>query len=260
MSLEAWQNTWLALMSAPHERDAILASSSAALSNCEVQALYQTPQSRLEAIAEAVQRGRISVLTASLPGTLRQVLSPIECHSMAERYAYAYPNAVVYPPTQGLSRWLGWLNQLPEVNERPWLQALIQYEWLLTQLHFYRLPTASGPGPKLSPRAGLLVASPILDELVTAVETGATSQALADLWEERNPARENQGWLIARWQAEVQRIPLHWGVFLVLEQLDGQRTWHDCVTATVQTHPELWAQKDTLQAWRVWFEKHAFLA
>jgi len=266
LSLEAYQNTWLALMLAPQDRASILADCQAGLTSEEFIALSQTPQDRLEAISNAVQRGRISVLTASLPATVR-VFVPFELlETLAKRYAYRYPAAVVYPPAQGMFNWLTWLSEQPELSNSSPIQDLIAYELGLTQLVFYRKPTSAElsvcAGPRLSPRTGVIIASPNLDHLLRAIETG---QINADLAQVTRPDPDSpdvnlkQGWLLARWGSEVERFPLHWSVYALLGYLDGQRSWEQAVAATVMEHPELVDQTVALLAWQGWFERKHFL-
>jgi len=282
LSLEAYQNTWLALMLAPQNREQILAESHAGLSSEEFKALSLTPQDRLEAISEAVQRGRISVLSASLPATLRKLISHDLLEAMAIRYAYCYPAAVVYPPGQGLYNWLHWLSEQAEMRESTPIQDLIAYELGLTQLVFYRKPTSTGlsvetstglsvqtsaglsviPGPMRSPRTGLIVASANLERLLRALESGQLAAYLAqvaDAESESQPVTLRQGWLLARWGSDVERFPLHWSVYALLGYLDGIRSWEQAVAATVKEYPELAEQTVALNAWKRWFETKHFL-
>jgi len=270
MSLEAYQNTWLALMLAPQSRETLLATCPEGLSEDEYRALCQTPQARLEAISDAVQRGRISVLMASLPGHLRRLMSSEITLALAECYAYAYPAAVVYPPAQGLYNWLDWLSQQAELRESWQVQDLLAYEMGLTQLQFYRKPNTSTElsvetstelnvqaGPRLSPRVGLIVASPYLDQLLLGLEAEEDFQVPET---EDTLLSQKQGWLLAQWGSQVERIALHWSVYALLGQLDGQRSWESAVKNTVQAHPELASQTTALTAWQRWFEKKRLLA
>lgn len=268
MSLEAYQNTWLALMLTPHAREAILADGQVGLSPEEWKALSQTPQVRLEAISDAVQRGRISVLLASLPASLRVLVPADLIEILAQRYAYRYPAAVVYPPAQGMFNWLSWLSEQPELSKSSPIQDLIAYELGLTQLVFYRKPTSnpfsvSGyPGPRLSPRTGLIVASPDLDLLLNALEAGQIDAYLAQVRtteSESKQATQRQGWLLARWDSHVERFAIHWSVYALLGHLDGQRTWEQAVAATILEHAELAEQTAALKAWQGWFETKHFL-
>ena len=261
-------------MLAPDERERILAESHAGLSPDEFKALSLTPQDRLEAISEAVQRGRISVLSASVPATLRRLISHDLLEAMAIRYAYCYPAAVVYPPAQGLYNWLHWLSEQPELSDSLPIQDLIAYELGLTQLVFYRKPTSTGlsvqtstglsviPGPRLSPRTGLIVASANLERLLRALESGQLAAYLAQVAtaeSESQPVTLRQGWLLARWGSDVERFPLHWSVYALLGYLDGIRSWEQAVAATVKEYPELAEQTVALNAWQRWFEKKYFL-
>lgn len=263
-------------MLAPQDRASILADCQSGLTSDEFIALSQTPQDRLEAISNAVQRGRISVLTASLPATVR-VFVPFDLlETLAKRYAYCYPAAVVYPPAQGLYNWMQWLGEQPELSNSSPIQDLIAYELGLTQLVFYRKPTSAGlsdptstklsirTGPRLSPRVGLIVASPNLDRLLKALEQGQTAAYLAQVSlavraQPQGQAALHQGWLLARWGSEVERFPLHWSVYALLGYLDGQRSWEQAVAATVMKHPELVDQTVALLAWQGWFERKHFL-
>ncbi|MGE3728833.1 MAG: hypothetical protein AB7I41_25015 [Candidatus Sericytochromatia bacterium] len=269
MSLEAYQNTWLALMLAPQSREKLLAICPEGLSADEYLALCQTPQARLEAISDAVQRGRVSVLSASVPGYLRRLMTAETTLALAERYAYAYPAAVVYPPALGLYNWLDWLSQQPELRESWLLQDLLAYEMGLTQLQFYRKPNTSASlsvktsaslsapiGPRLSPRVGLIVASPYLDQLLLGLEAEEDFQVPET---EDTLLSQKQGWLLARWGSQVERIALHWSVYTLLGNLDGQSSWESAVKRTVQSHPELEPQTATLMAWQRWFEKKRLL-
>ncbi len=269
-------------MLAPDERERILAESHAGLSPDEFKALSLTPQDRLEAISEAVQRGRISVLSASVPATLRRLISHDLLEAMAIRYAYCYPAAVVYPPAQGLYNWLHWLSEQPELSDSLPIQDLIAYELGLTQLVFYRKPTSTGlsvqtstglsvqtstglsviPGPRLSPRTGLIVASANLERLLRALESGQLAAYLAQVAtaeSESQPVTLRQGWLLARWGSDVERFPLHWSVYALLGYLDGIRSWEQAVAATVKEYPELAEQTVALNAWQRWFETKHFL-
>jgi hypothetical protein len=274
MTLEAYQNTWLALMLAPQERASILAEGQVGLSPEELKALSQAPQARLEAIADAVQRGRISVLIASLPASLRVFLPSDLIEILAKRYAYRYPAAVVYPPAQGMYNWLTWLGEQQELRNNAPIQDLIAYELGLTQLVFYRKPTSTqfnlqpstdfsrNCGPRLSPRTGLIVASSNLDLLLKALEAGQVDVHLAQvttLEPESKPATQRQGWLLARWGSHVERFAIHWSVYALLGNLDGQLSWEQAVEATILEHPELVEQTAALMAWQGWFETKHFL-
>jgi hypothetical protein len=253
MSLEAWQNTWLALMLAPEQRETILAVCPPGLNEEEYRALCQTPQARLESIAGAVQRGRKSVLASSLPLSLRRYLPRELISELAESYAYTFPAAVVFPPAQGMARWLNWLGSKIDSKQFPHLQDLIDYEILLTQLRFFMkpVPAIASLGVCLSPRVGLVVAGPELDTLIQALAQGQEYQNL-----ENSP---RQGWLVSLWGQEISRQPLHWSIFELLSHLDGQLTWAQALDLTLSNNPELVTQKSALFAWETWFLEQGFL-
>lgn len=252
MSLAAWQETWLALMLAPEQREQLLATRPAGLTEAEYAALCQTPQERLEAISTAVQRGRISVLSASLPVHLRRLIPRETLWNLAHRYAYAFPDALVYPPAQGMIPWMAWLGEQTELSDLAHLQDLIAYESLLMQLSYYHKPQPPAQaGPTLAPAAGLMVAGPELEALVQRLEAQQTVQDL--------PTQPLQGWLIRLRGSKVQHRPLHWSVYAVLTQIDGQRTWSQAVQATLAENPELADQESHLLAWENWFRQQGVL-
>jgi hypothetical protein len=249
VSLRAWQDTWLQLMLSPHDQARILAGARTELTADEWQALQALPPERLQVIAAAVQRGRVSVLQSSLPRTLRHTLS--ETGSLAERYAQAFPAAAVYPPALGLKPWLTWLKQQPEISHHPLLQQLIEAEICLNECHFYAppdRPVSDQPGPCLAPCCGLVVAGPDLEALLRGWKTPDSCQP--------DPL---QGWLLARGPAQFECLSLHWALYTLLQRLDGQKGWSEHLHELIEIWPELHQQAQALRAWEPWLRQREWI-
>lgn len=243
MSLQTYQNAWLALMLRPQDKDTVLEQFD--LSEAEKTALHTLEPERLQAIASGIQQGRMSVLMASLPASLQQLLTYELRKALTTRYAERFPQAVVYPPEQGMGSWLQWLAEQPEIAEQPLLGDLIAYEQLLLQLHFYQRPQPNPlPYPRLVPWAGLLVASPSLANLLKAL------QQQQDLPE---PEAGQQGWLVLKHPHRPAWLqPLHWSIYHLFQQMNGLLNWAEAVQALVKQFPELQAQETALNEWQNW--------
>ncbi|PIQ23622.1 hypothetical protein COW36_07980 [bacterium (Candidatus Blackallbacteria) CG17_big_fil_post_rev_8_21_14_2_50_48_46] len=251
MSLKGWEETWLKLMLNPESHQELISQENPALSEAERQALASLPQDLLSEIAGAVQRGRISVLYSSLPARLKAKLAPKLLRKWAQTYALAFPGAQVYPPEKGLDPWLAWIAAQAENQDQPWLQDLIAYERCLLKLKFYQAPwlATESPSLRLASSAGLLVAGPdfdlLLDSRVYPVEI-YVSQPFT-------------GWLIWKSAHQNHHLKLHWGLYLVLQMLDGLRACEACLAELFHAYPELRAESETLSAWLSWLQAQELL-
>lgn len=249
MSLEAFEDAWIALMLDPPLRAHWRAGTTPlpGLSPAEAASLAAIPDARMEATARAVTEGRIAVFLAALPARVSGFLPPERWRALAAAYAERDPLASLYPLERSLPQWLTYLAEALRPEAIPHLTDVLAYEALQQALKFYRLPQpAQQQGPsRLAASSGLLVAGPQLREVLARLDR---HQSLLGL--EQTP---RQGYLLRRLAHELELSPVHWAVYELLHGADGSRSWSERLETLCLEHPELAHQRATLLAWEAHF-------
>ena len=253
MSLASYQNTWIEMLMYP-ERSAEILASTPDLSPAERSLLAAVPPERLKIIGETVVYSRISAFVRVVPASLRSLLPAAQLETLARDYAYREPMASLYPLAQQTRLWLDFLAAALSAENEQHLRDLIRFEQLKSRFSHYAKPAPRQQlrGPVLSPACGLLLASPDFSALLQAI------------WQDQPlPAYDKdtrQGYLVFENSArEVGLLPLHWGLYHVLQASDGQQSWPETVAAICQAHPALAPDHDTLCHWEVYLRQRGWL-
>ncbi|MBF2055310.1 MAG: hypothetical protein IGS03_17815 [Candidatus Sericytochromatia bacterium] len=253
MSLSSYQNTWIEMLMYP-ERSAEILASTADLTPAERILLAAVSPERLQTISKTVIYSRISAFVRVVPANLRSLLPADRLEAMARDYAYREPLASLYPLAQQTRQWLDFLAAALSAENEQHLRDLIRFEQLKSRFSHYEKPAPRQKlrGPVLSPACGLLLASPDFAALLQAI------------WQEQSlPAYDNntrQGYLVfENPEREVGLLPLHWGLYHVLQTCNGQQSWAEVLDAVCKSHPELTADHSTLCQWEAYLRQRGWL-
>lgn len=253
MSLASYQNTWIEMLMYP-ERSAEILADCTDLSPAERALLAAVPPERLATIGKTVVYSRISAFVRVTPASLRSLLPAERLEALARDYAYREPMASLYPLAQQTQQWLEFLAAALHAEDEQALRDLIRFEQLKSRFVHYLKPAPRQqlPGPVLSPVCGLLLAGPDFASLLQAIWQGQSLPAY--------DSHTRQGYLIFENSTrEVGLLPLHWGLYHVLQALTGQHSWSETVASVCQQHPALAPDRDTLCQWEDYLRQRGWL-
>jgi len=226
------------------------------LSESESLSINSLAPDRVALIAPSTVRGRVHIFYHSIPKYISNLIEDDTRQKLSYTYALKYPDAGMYPRSEGMVSWLGFIKHTLAKNARLvcHLEDLLNYAIVAAGLVFFRIPEplVITTGPKLIHSTGLITAGP---EFKTVLENLKTGQAITDL-----PDSPKHGYLLNRDHYTTNVEQLHWTVFELLHRCTGENSIEEIIAAMIEENPDLEGQSDSLQGWYKYYLKQGVLA